>query len=104
MVSKLVEHLKDGVVTLDYTKADGTERRMICTKQMEYVPEEHIPSGEHPSPENAEEQLWVVWDIEKNAWRKIYEKNVKPGWKSTSMLIDEYNRRDEMEIIFTPEE
>ena len=40
---ELVEKLQQEVVQLVFTKADGTERHMVCTKNIVHIPEQFHP-------------------------------------------------------------
>lgn len=71
----LVELLKSNVVTVTFTKVDGTERTMKCTLLSEYVP---APSGKVLLQENAGTDGNIsVWDTEVNGWRSFRVSNVK---------------------------
>ena len=78
----LNEALLQGKVQVKFTKADGSERIMICSKNPSYVPADQVPnmSGE-PAP--VQHDLFKVFDIEQNSWRSF-----KPS------RVIEYNRID----------
>ena len=40
---ELVEKLQNEIVQLSFTKADGTERQMVCTKNIVHIPQEFHP-------------------------------------------------------------
>lgn len=40
------EFKKNGILKVTFTKADGSTRVMVCTKDLDNVPEEHHPKGE----------------------------------------------------------
>ncbi len=56
-----------------FEKKDGSLRTMICTSDIEAVPEAHRPGGEgkdgseKPTPDH----LFKVFDLEKNGWRSF---------------------------------
>lgn len=51
-----------------FTKKDGTERTMICTRNLDTVPEKFHPVGGGPNfPDN---QI-RVFDLEKEEWRSF---------------------------------
>ena len=61
---ELIGKLKEGDVSVTFTKKDGSERVMKCT-----LKEDVIPSVESSKKENV--GVVVVWDTEKNAWRSF---------------------------------
>jgi hypothetical protein len=56
--------LKDHVITLTFTKKDGTERVMKATLAEDWVPP---TNGETTRKQNDESQ--AVWDTEAQGWR-----------------------------------
>ena len=72
----LVDLLKNNVVTVTFTKVDGTERTMKCTLLGEYVPPP--TQGKVLLQENAGSDSNIsVWDTEVNGWRSFRVSNVK---------------------------
>lgn len=74
----LLDLLRNNVVTVTFTKVDGSERTMNCTLLGEYV----------PAPANASMQLLQensfrgdtnisVWDVDVRGWRSFRIANVK---------------------------
>ena len=61
---ELISKLKDGDVSVTFTKKDGTERVMKCT-----LKEDVVPLVESSKKENV--GVVVVWDTEKNAWHSF---------------------------------
>lgn len=57
-----------------FTKADGTERKMHCTLDMNQIPVDHHPTG---SGKTQSESVLAVYDLEKNAWRSFRIDSVK---------------------------
>ena len=41
----LVDRLKQSVVNVEFTKADGSERLMNCTLKLENIPEDQHPKS-----------------------------------------------------------
>lgn len=90
------ELLKEKAV-VTFIKKDGSERRMICTKNMNLIAEEFHPkgTGRAKNPETVS-----VWDIEKEAWRSFNKASVisiepfsekqeiKMSIKTKRMIID----------------
>lgn len=72
-MSDLKEMLKEAIVTVKFTKMDGTERVMKCTQNMSYIPEESRPKTESTPKAQG---LVTVWDTEKNGWRSFKENSV----------------------------
>ena len=73
---ELVEKLQQEVVQLKFTKADGSERLMICTKNIVHIPEDSRPKTEKvvKLDENGnpiETDLITVWDMESQGWRSF---------------------------------
>ena len=71
-MNELREELELGICVIDFFKVDGTRRIMKCTKNQTYI-QEHETKYEKKTnrtrPEN--ENLLVVFDVEKNDWRSI---------------------------------
>lgn len=63
---KLKTLLKDNIVEVSFTKADGKLREMKCTLKNTLLPEQTESKGK-VFPEN----VLPVWDIDKNAWRSF---------------------------------
>ena len=53
-----------------FTKKDGSERIMICTLCPEFLPLQTAFDLEEAAGKN-KENLVVVWDLEKEAWRSF---------------------------------
>jgi hypothetical protein len=73
---ELVEKLQQEVVQLVFTKADGTERHMVCTKNIVHIPEQFHPKtdkvvklDENGNP--IETDLITIWDMEQQGWRSF---------------------------------
>jgi hypothetical protein len=59
--------LKSGVVRVNFTKANGDEREMICTKNPDlFTPPESKGSNRTPNPD-----VIVVWDLDNDGWRSF---------------------------------
>ena len=79
---ELVEKLLVEEVTITFTKADGTDRTMLCTKQFSKIPQEFHPKTDKvvKLDENGnviETDLISVWDLEKSGWRSFNFTKVK---------------------------
>jgi hypothetical protein len=72
--TELKEIIQNNVVTVVFTKVDGTERAMKCTLLPEYLPQkqqdnvqllqESLSRLENPN-------TLSVWDLDNNAWRSF---------------------------------
>ena len=68
-IEALRELLKTDLVTVVFTKSNGTKREMHCTMLPEYLPAMNEPNPNikyGPSP-----TVVTVWDPEQNAWRSF---------------------------------
>ena len=45
----MIEHLAESEVTVTFTKKDGSNRVMRCTRNVASIPAEHAPKNEKPS-------------------------------------------------------
>lgn len=67
--AELKENLSKCVAEVKFTKADGSERKMLCTLIDKYLPEVSPRPLEEARKEN--NSVLAVWDIEKEAWRSF---------------------------------
>ena len=79
---ELIEKLQTEIVQLRFTKADGTERFIVCTKKTSDIPEEFHPRTDKVVrlDENGnvvESDLITVFDLEKTGWRSFNFTKVK---------------------------
>jgi hypothetical protein len=79
---ELVEKLQTEVVSVTFTKADGTDRTMLCTKLISKIPQEFDPRTDKvvKLDENGnvvESDLITVFDLEKTGWRSFNFTKVK---------------------------
>jgi hypothetical protein len=63
-IEELRELLRSEIVTLSFTKKDGSQREMLCTTM-----EEHIPQTSNTSV--VSKDLVTVWDLENAGWRSF---------------------------------
>jgi hypothetical protein len=74
----MLEVLQNNVVSITFTKVDGTERVMRCTLLPEYVPAAPMNSGKVLLQENSvRDNNIAVWDTEANGWRSFRVNSVK---------------------------
>ena len=71
----LLKMLVEGPVSVTFTKADGTDRVMKCTKWMDLIPEENHPKTESAGA-NTSDNI-TVFDLEKGGWRSFNITKVK---------------------------
>ena len=73
--TELIGLLVAGPVSVTFTKADGTDRIMKCTKWMDLIPEENHPKKESTG-DNTSDNI-TVFDLEKGGWRSFNITKVK---------------------------
>lgn len=59
-----------GHIAVEFTKTDGTTRRMICTLEQEFLPPKHDSEIVIP-PAKGHDDLLAVWDLERAGWRSF---------------------------------
>ena len=64
-----------GPATITFTKADGTDRVMLCTLEEDKLPKVEIKEGAKIRKESTTSMR--VFDLEKNEWRSFTLKKVK---------------------------
>ena len=67
------DYLAESVVTVHFTKKDGTERVMRCTRNFETIPSEKHPKG---SLEKTSTDAVRVFDVEIQDWRSFNISNI----------------------------
>lgn len=72
----LIEQLSKGIVTVSFTKKDGTERVMNCTRNSNLIPSEFQPKGETKHETESGDNI-RVFDVEKQGWRSFNFSSVK---------------------------
>lgn len=58
--------LEEGAVTVTFDKLNGEERVMLCTAQLDLIPEQH-----RPTKESTNKKSITVWDLNKQSWRSF---------------------------------
>lgn len=71
---QLLASLKLNTLEVSFEKADGSNRKMICTLDESIVPDS--PDKENKLLNLNESQI-RVWDIEANAWRSFRYDSIK---------------------------
>jgi hypothetical protein len=72
-INELRKLLSTDVVTVVFTKKDGSNREMICTTIPDYLPES-TSSNISTAPSDS---VVTVWDLEQNGWRSFRFDSVK---------------------------
>lgn len=72
---ELKQIIQNNVVTLFFTKVDGTEREMRCTLLPEYLPDQYRNKNTQLLQESLgrleNANTLSVWDLDANAWRSF---------------------------------
>lgn len=71
--SQLIDHLKNGIVEVTFTKQNGEVRKMVCTLDLNIIPEDHIPNSAEQSVNSS---AIKVFDLEKDEWRSFRKDSV----------------------------
>lgn len=74
---ELRELLINDVVTVTFTKADGTNRDMLCTLKKELLPIVEVTEEKLSKSRKQNPDVMPVWDMEKMAWRSFRIDSVK---------------------------
>ena len=70
----IMQGLRSGVVRVECTKVDGTNRVMVCSRNSKYLPEtDEVKVSTQTEQKNA----IAVFDLEKNKWRSFRFSSVK---------------------------
>lgn len=67
---QMLEALRENVVYVEFTKADGSTRKMNCTLDPKYLPEQKPQDPDKPKKEPNLEII-PVWDIEADGFRSF---------------------------------
>lgn len=70
----LQDLLRTNIVTISFTKKDGSERKMRCTLGESVIPSEKTPKN---SGKSKSADAIAVFDIEKQDWRSFRFDSVK---------------------------
>lgn len=66
--------LSEGILTITFTKKNGDERTMRCTRDLKLIPEDKHPTGSSTNKEKA--GVVPVFDIEIGEWRSFREDSI----------------------------
>lgn len=65
--------LRSAKATIEFEKLDGSLRRIYCTLQESFLPTKEFGTGKR----KVNDDILVVWDLEKNAWRSFRIASIK---------------------------
>jgi hypothetical protein len=68
--SNVVTLMKEGVVTVEFTKVNGEYRKMEATLQADRMPEV-VAEIEKKAPKKKSDSSLSVWDINAEGWRSF---------------------------------
>lgn len=68
--SELLKNLSEGSMRVTFTKKDGTDRVMLCTRSPVLIPTEHQPKGETQVVTEETDNI-RVFDVEAQGWRSF---------------------------------
>lgn len=66
--------LREGIVTVEFIKKDGSARTMKCTLSESKIPSENAPKG---SGKSQNDEALAVFDVEANGWRSFRYDSIK---------------------------
>lgn len=69
----LIKQLREETLIVTFTKLDGDERIMTCTKSFDVIPESQRPKTDKESKPGTV----TVWDVNANSWRSFRYDRVK---------------------------
>jgi len=65
----LKQQLKEGVKTITFTKADGTQRVLRCTLQESALPQ--VDASKVTTTKKQNDDALAVWDLDNAGWRSF---------------------------------
>jgi WYL_2, Sm-like SH3 beta-barrel fold len=68
------EYLSESKVAVTFTKKDGSERRMVCTKKSDLIPTDKLPKG---TGSQSTGDAVAAFDLEKQEWRSFNTGSIK---------------------------
>jgi hypothetical protein len=64
--------LQESILSVLFTKKDGTKRAMLCTLLLDHLPVVDKQEGDEVKPvKKQSEESIAVWDLEAKAWRSF---------------------------------
>jgi hypothetical protein len=77
---KLLEQLRDGVVTVSFTKVNGERRDMQCTLNETLLPPKPMLTEQFEAMDKPVRKenpaVQSVWDVDAKGWRSFHWENV----------------------------
>lgn len=73
----LIEILRTGNITINFTKKDGTERALKCTLNEQEIPGTFAPKTENTVERKKSPDVLSVFDIENQGWRSCRWDSIK---------------------------
>jgi hypothetical protein len=74
MMNDLRDSLQKGVVTVTFTKKDGSERVMKCTLSENYITQKDLPKG---NTKTSNIETIAVYDVDVLGWRSFRLDSIK---------------------------
>lgn len=75
--NEMLESLRSSICEVSFTKKNGENRVMLCTLQMNEIPEESRPKSDGNIKEDRSALTSLrVFDVNKQAWRSFIVDNV----------------------------
>lgn len=74
--AELLNELASKQVSISFTKKDGSNRTMLCTRSIELIPVEHLPKNEIQDVTEETDNI-RVFDIEAQGWRSFNFSSIK---------------------------
>ena len=91
--------LSENILRVTFTKADGSQRVMVCTTKAKYLPPPPDSDGLKKA-HNAEVQC--VWDLEATAWRSYRLDSVISTERLSEEETKQYEPRGEAQPPIQP--
>lgn len=79
----LINHLRERVCVVSFTKVNGEKREMFCTLKEDAIPEDKRPQKDA----TYSDQVIRAFDVNKNEWRSFRVENVYAF--NTGTMVDE---------------
>ena len=76
---EILKQLREGVITVTFTKLNGDEREMDCTLNMNTIPKEAHPKTDGNVREGVDTTIGAIkcYDVNAQGWRSFLLTNVK---------------------------
>ena len=76
---EILRQLREGVITVTFTKLNGDRREMDCTLNMDTIPKEAHPKTDGNVREGVDTTIGAIkcYDVNAKGWRSFLLTNVK---------------------------